>query len=308
MAISNPITGLHHVTAIAGDPQQNLDFYTGVLGLRLVKLTVNFDDPETYHLYYGNESGDPGTILTFFPWPAAPAGRLGTGQVTVISFAITAGSVGRWLDKLKSSRIAHEGPLDRFDSEVIAFQDPDGIPLELVTVAGDGMPEDAVAGFYGVTLSEEGYERTAALFTDRFGFRQVEESGNRFRYSAPAGGVGSVADVLCLPDGRKGVTAVGTVHHVAWRVPDQESQRAWRARLAKAGFNVTPVIDRQYFHSVYFREPGGVLFELATDPPGFAIDEPPEKLGTRLMLPAWLEPSRSRLEQRLPRLRLPEAR
>ena len=171
--------------------------------------------------------------------------------MTVISFAIPAGSVGHWSDKLKSSRIAYEGPFDRFDSEVIAFQDPDGIPLELVTVAGDGCPRTPWRALRRYAL-RGGIERTAALLTDRFGFRQVEESGNRFRYAAPASGVGSVADVLCLPDGRKGVTAVGTVHHVAWRVPDQESQRAWRARLAKAGFNVTPVIDRQYFHSRLF--------------------------------------------------------
>ncbi|MCE5200690.1 MAG: ring-cleaving dioxygenase [Armatimonadota bacterium] len=313
--MSKSIIGLHHVTAIAGDPQRNVDFYAGVLGLRLVKLTVNFDDPGTYHLYFGDETGRPGTILTFFPWPGAQKGLQGTGQVTTVSFAIPEGAMDYWIDRLRNAAVDYDGPFDRFEEEVISFNDPDGLQLELVTHPGikTGNPqhggpvptEKAIQGFYGITISEEGYERTAGLLTATLGFKQTKEIGSRFRYEIGEGGSGTIVDVQCLPSWHRGVVAVGTVHHVAWRTHTDEEQREWREEIVEKGYNVTPIIDRRYFHSIYFREPGGVLFEIATDPPGFAIDEPVEQLGTHLMLPPWLEPNRNKIEMVLPPVRLP---
>ena len=308
-------TGIHHVTAIAGDPQRNLDFYEGILGLRLVKKTVNFDDPGTYHLYYGDEIGHPGTIMTFFPWPDAPKGRRGTGQLAATAFAIPEGAVGYWVERLIAHGVRFEGPLDRFADRVISFEDPDGLGLELMAHAdaerlpyweeGPVPAQSAIRGFYGVTLWEEGYERTAKLLTETLGFEPAQEEGNRFRYIAEGGGPGRVVDVLCVPDGRRGIVAVGTVHHVAFRAADEKQQREWREEVARAGLDVTPVLDRQYFRSIYFREPGGVLFEIATDPPGFAIDEDPERLGEDLKLPPWLESRRRVLEEVLPPLKPP---
>jgi catechol 2,3-dioxygenase-like lactoylglutathione lyase family enzyme len=312
------ILGIHHVTAIAGDPQQNVNFYAGLLGLRLVKLTVNFDDPGTYHLYYGDEEGRPGTILTFFPWPGARRGRIGTGQVTVTSFSIPEGSLGYWTGRLKDHGIRFEGPIKRFDEEALAFSDPDGLKLELVVTPGaearspwkEGpVPaEYSTRGFHSVTVSEEGYERTATLLTETLGFHLAREASNRFRYELKTGGPGTRVDVLCSPDAPRGMVAVGTVHHIAWRTPDGVQQEAWRRQIAGLGHNVTPVLDRQYFRSIYFREPGGVLFEIATDPPGFSIDEPLGQLGTHLKLPPWLESMRSQIESILPPLRLPEVK
>ncbi|MCH7760161.1 ring-cleaving dioxygenase [candidate division TA06 bacterium] len=309
------ILGIHHVTAIAGDPQKNVDFYTDILGLRLVKITVNFDDPETYHLYYGNEFGSPGSILTFFPWPGAPRGRRGTGQLTVTSFSIPERALGYWIERFKTHDISFEGPITRFDEEVLIFFDPDGLKLELIAHPGSDVrkpwkegpvpPEYAIRGFYSVTLSEQGNERTAPLLTETLGFRLDQEVENRFRYKVGAGGAGALVDVLCLPDVPRGLVAVGTVHHVAWRTPNDEEQKTWCQEISKLGYNVTPVLDRHYFHSIYFREPGGVLFEIATDPPGFTVDEPQEELGTRLRLPPWLESRRAQIEQALPPLRLP---
>ncbi len=310
------VHGIHHVTAIAGDPQANVDFYTGVLGLRLVKVTVNYDDPETYHLYYGDEQGHPGTILTFFPWPGAPRGRAGTGQVTVTAFAIPDGSLGFWADRLKAHKVEYTGPSPRFDEEVITLQDPDGLHLELVTGGrargtsprpdGPVPGKDAIERFQGVTVAVEGYERTAGLLTTTLGLREVGAKGNRFRYTVGDAGAPTFVDLICLPSGQRSRVAVGTVHHIAWRTPDDESQRAWRERIARLGYDVTPIIDRTYFHSIYFREPGGVLFEIATDPPGFAMDEPADQLGRRLVLPSWLESSRAELAQALPTVRGPE--
>jgi glyoxalase family protein len=309
------IPGIHHVTAIAGDPQQNLDFYTGVLGLRLVKLTINFDDPGTYHFYYGNEIGMPGTILTFFPWPGAPRGTLGTGQTSLVSFAIPAGSLKFWMERLESHKMAFDGPFPRFDEQVLAFADPDHLQLELIATSGGTEPwaggpvppESAIRGFHSVTLSEEGYESSAGLLTGVMGFRQSGESGNRFRYVTGDGGPGAIIDLLCQPELPRGVVAVGTVHHVAWRARDDAEQRAWRHEIGARGHSVTPVLDRNYFHSIYFREPGGVLFEIATDPPGFSVDEPVNELGRHLKLPTWLEAQRSRIEEILPKVKLRKA-
>jgi glyoxalase family protein len=312
--MAGTISGIHHVTAIAGEPQRNLDFYTGVLGLRLVKLTVNYDDPATYHFYFGDVEGRPGTILTFFPWPGAGRGRRGTGQVTATAFSIPRNAVGYWIERLKARGIDAPAPHRRFEEEVIAFADPDGLQLELVAHAaaeprepwdeGPVPPAQAIRGFFGVTLSEEGYERTAELHAKTFGFTPSREEGNRFRYESGAGAPGAVVDLLCLPYATPGQVAVGTVHHVAFRTAGPEEQVTWRNKLVGLGYNVTPVIDRVYFRSIYFREPGGVLYEIATDPPGFSVDEPQDRLGTRLVLPSWLEPHRSDLEKILPPVRM----
>jgi glyoxalase family protein len=317
--MENSIPGIHHVTAIAGDPQTNIDFYAGILGLRLVKLTVNFDDPTTYHLYYGDGLGHPGTILTFFPWPNAMRGRIGTGQVTITSFAVPEGSFPFWEKYLQQRSVACKRDQSYLGEDFLALTDPDGLQLELVSTPhadsgriwkhGPVPPEFAIRGFHHVTLTEEGYERTAELLTDTMGFRLLGSEGNRFRYrtrSASAPQAGTIVDVLCTPAGRPGLVAVGTVHHVAWRTPTDEQQVEWRKALSR--YNVTPILDRKYFHSIYFREPGGVLFEIATDPPGFAIDEPVEELGSHLVLPAWLEPHRAELEQILPKVRLPQTK
>jgi catechol 2,3-dioxygenase-like lactoylglutathione lyase family enzyme len=313
--VPKQILGIHHVTAIAGEPQQNIDFYAGFLGLRLIKLTVNYDAPETYHLYYGDENGHPGTILTFFPWPGAPKGRKGAGQLTTKSFSIPKASVGYWMERLKKHGTPFEEPIDRFEEQVISFADPDDLKLELVAHPGaekrsgwshGPVPQEhSIRGFFGVTLSEEGYERTASLLTEVMGFRLVKQERNRFRYEVGEGGAGAMVDVLCQPDAPPGIVSVGTVHHVAWRTPNDEQQKEWRVELVKARLNVSPVIDRKYFHSIYFREPGGVLFEIATDPPGFTVDERLEELGTRLVLPSWLEPYRTQLHDVLPPVKLP---
>lgn len=309
------VNGIHHVTAIAGDPQKNLDFYMGLLGLRLVKLTVNFDDPATYHIYYGDQIGHPGTILTFFPWPGAPKGQLGTGQLTVISFSIPEESISFWSKRLESRGVAFQGPTTRFDDQMLSFSDPEGLRLELVATADTRsnnawkdcpVPEvHAVRGLFGVTLSEKTLDPTASLLTETLGFQLLEKQGDRSRFTIGSEGPGTFVDVLSLPDALSGEVSVGTVHHVAWRTPNDEQQKSWRDKLAEIGLNVTPVIDRKYFRSIYFREPGGVLFEIATDPPGFTIDEPAELLGTRLNLPPWLEPLRGEIEQALPKVRLP---
>jgi predicted esterase/catechol 2,3-dioxygenase-like lactoylglutathione lyase family enzyme len=315
------VLGIHHVTAIAGDPQRNLDFYVGMLGLRFVKRTVNFDDPQTYHFYFGDEVGNPGSILTFFPWPGARRGRQGTGQVAVTGFAVLPSALGFWTERLVRHGIAFEGPAKRGTDgargeKVIAFKDPDGLMLEIVAHAAaesrptwggaPGIPaEHALHGFHAVTLWEEAGDETERLLVDTMGFRPVSEDTATRRYAVGDGGPGCLVDVRAIGGFLRGVGGAGTVHHVAWRVPDDSGELALRAELIAAGYEATPVIDRQYFHSVYFHEPGGVLFELATDPPGFAIDEPVAHLGERLMLPPQFEPQRSQLEAILPPIHLP---
>jgi glyoxalase family protein len=307
------ISGIHHVTAIASDPQRNLDFYTAVLGLRLVKLTINFDDPGTYHFYFGNREGAPGSILTFFPWPGVPRGSVGNGQVSATSFAVPTGALDYWEPRLTAARVL-AGPLpDRFGERVLRLADPDGLPLELVETAGADPsrawsggqvdPAHAICGFHSATLSEEGYERTAALLVDTMGWMLIGNEENRYRYVAGvSASAGTMVDIVCAPDARAGRSGGGTVHHIAWRTSDDAQQLLWRSKLVREGYNVTPVMDRMYFHSIYYREAGGVLFEIATDPPGFAIDESPEHLGERLMLPRWLEPHRGQVERALPAL------
>jgi len=310
------IEGLHHVTAIAGEPQGNIDFYAGVLGLRLVKLTVNFDDPTTYHLYYGDGQGHPGTIMTFFPWPGAPKGRTGTGQLTVTSFAVPEKSLPYWRQRLSKHGFEFDDTTTDFGEPMLFLRDPDGLQLELISSSGTApdhlwergpVPnEHAIRGFHHVTISENGYERTASLLVDALGFRQVAKQGNRFRYAVANAVPSTIVDLVCAPEARPGRVAVGTVHHVAWRTANNEEQVRWRSKLTELEYDVTPIIDRQYFHSIYFREPGGVLFEIATDPPGFARDETIEHLGTSLKLPPWLEKDRPELQRLLPRVELPK--
>ena len=306
------ISGIHHITAIASDPQRNLDFYTQVLGLRLVKLTVNFDDPSTYHLYFGNRRGAPGSILTFFPWPAIRRGTAGNGQVSATSFAVRPEALAFWRSHLAVQGAAPEDSNARFGEAILRFSDPDGLPLELVGTP-DAAPAEAstntsipdgyaICGFHSATLAEEGYERTASLL-QTMGLQLIGTEDNRFRY-ASGSERGAIVDVVCSPGTKPGRLGAGTVHHIAWRTRDDAEQRLWRDTLVQNGYNVSPIMDRAYFHSIYFREPGGVLFEIATDPPGFATDETDEHLGERLMLPRFLERQRAIIEQSLPPLNL----
>jgi len=313
----NPsITGLHHVTAIASDSQRILDFYVGLLGLRFVKRTVNFDDPTSYHFYFGDARGTPGTILTFFAWPGARRGIRGTGQIEAPAFAIPPNSVGYWLDRFKEHHVPAEKTLARFGEKVLRFADPDGLVIELIaSISSAGFEpwadstvpvEHSLRGFHGVSIALEGYEQTAKLLTETFGYRLVEQLNNRFRLAAPSeAGAGRIVDLLCTPDGSPGRVAAGSVHHIAFSARDDAEKLVWRKRLVDLGYNVTPVIDRTYFHSIYFREPGGVLFEIATDPPGFTLDESLEELGNHLRLPPWLEPTRSQIEKVLQAIKVP---
>ncbi len=308
--------GIHHVTAIASDPQRNLDFYAGVLGLRLVKRTVNFDDPTTYHFYFGDADGTPGSIMTFFPWPDARRGRQGSGQIAVTSFAILPSSVGFWIERFIRYQVEFSQPISRFEDErVIAFKDRDGFMGELVAHssaesrpkwAGPSVPaEHSIRGIYSVTLWQDSCDLTGKLLTETLGFRAVREQASIFRFAAAPGEIASIVDLRCVPGLWPGVMGAGTVHHVAFRASDDIAQEKIRTELVSLGFNVTPVIDRDYFHSVYFREPGGVLFEIATDPPGFTVDEPAQTLGQSLKLPQLLESRRFEIEALLPNIRLP---
>ncbi len=315
--MKNQILGLHHVTAISGEPQKTLDFYAGILGLRLVKKTVNFDDPGTYHLYFGNEEGSPGSIMTFFPWGLSGLkGRIGTGQVSTTSFSIPDGATAFWIEKLKTHNIEFDGPQSRFDEDVLMLRDPDGSQLELVASDKDDrlswkngpVPEKyAIRGFYHVALSVEESEGTAALVTETLGCSKLDELDNRFRYAVGEGGAGKLMDILRQPNEAPGRMGVGAVHHVAWRTSTEASQLELRQKLVDKGNHVTPVLDRNYFRSIYFREPGQILFEIATDPPGFTLDESKENLGRDLKLPTWLEQRREEIEKRLPVLLVPES-
>ena len=310
--MSEDILGLHHVTAIAGNAKKNFDFYTKVLGLRLVKKTVNFDDPGTYHFYYGNESGEPGSIITFFPWEGITSGRIGTGQATSTSFVIPEDSIPFWLNRFQEYGVTYNNPSSRFDEEVIVFLDPEGLKLELVSNktkdfrepwgSSEISKDKGIKGFYNVTLSLEGYEVTANLLTDLLGYELLDEHINRFRFINKNIETANIIDLVCLPSGKRGVVAGGSVHHIAFRVANEDAQLNVRELLIEKGFNVTPQLDRSYFKSVYFREPGGVLFEIATDTPGFTLDEELNQLGWNLKLPTWLESRRKEIEEVLPEI------
>jgi glyoxalase family protein len=315
VAASNAgISGIHHVTCITADVQKCVDFYVNVLGLRFIKKSINQDMPDTYHIYFGDYVGTPGTAMTFFGWPTWPQQRAGSGQVTTVSFQVPAGSLGFWSNRLKDLAVDHR-MVSRFDSDVLALRDADGIELELVANATDDRwqpwkdgPVDvqhAIRGFHSVTMTLAEVGATFNLLTSVMGFRVAAEDGRRTRFETGAGGPHATVDVIEAPEGPEGEETVGSVHHVAWRTPDDASQKEWRGQLVTAGRNVTPVIDRWYFKSIYFREPGGVLFEIATDGPGFTVDESPENLGTTLSLPPWFQVRRDRLDEILPPIVVP---
>lgn len=303
--------GIHHITAIAGDPQQNHDFYTQILGLRMIKKTVNFDDIGTYHFYFGDETGTPGSVLTFFPWPRIKQGRPSRGQAVAISFSVPTGSLPFWQDWLKKKNTKFVEPFERFGKKVLGLQDPDGLHLELVedpnadaVEAWTGGPipaEHAVRAFHGVTLAEEYLAPTGKVLEKVLGFEFSSKENDRYLYQSDAR-FGSVVEIIEHAD-LKGKSGKGTVHHVAFRARDEEEQYALMKKLDIQGIQTTEIIDRQYFRSIYFHEPGGVLFEIATDSPGFDIDESKEHLGKALKLPSWLESKRERIQQNLPDLK-----
>ena len=303
------INGLHHVTTLAGDTQRNVDYYTGLLGLRLVKKTINFDAPDVYHLYYGDETGSPGTILTFFPYGSLPRGRKGAGQLTYTAFSVPTTSLSFWMDRLHEQHIPYAGPYKRFSETYLRFEDFDGAGVELVFNDEDQRSawdngripvEYAVRGFHTVTLNESNPDRTIKLLTDTMQHTLVGEEEGRFRFKAGIGGPGNYVDVLHAPNDIRALQGAGSVHHVAFSTDSGTTQLTIQALLTEAGFHPTTVLDRQYFHSIYFREPGGILFEVATNPPGFTVDEPLAELGTALKLPPQYESRRAKVEAELP--------
>ncbi|MCC5943030.1 MAG: ring-cleaving dioxygenase [Balneolaceae bacterium] len=309
--MSEKIEGLHHITAVSGPAKENYDFYTGKLGLRFTKKTINFDDPFTHHLYYGNYEATPGSAITFFPWQGVEQGLPNTGEATVVSYAVPTGSLDFWKEHLVAEGIEIINEEGRFGDKSILFKDVEGMKNEIVESEGvedirpqsNGKiaPKDAIRGFYGTTLSLADISRTAELLQE-FGWQKHGKENNITRYtSKPENNLGTAID-LKIETGLQGWFGRGSVHHIAFRVPDDNAQQKWRQKLLKMGFMPTPVQDRQYFRSIYFREPGGVLFEIATDTPGFTKDEPLESLGQELKLPPWHEQHRSEIEKRLPEL------
>jgi len=303
------IQGLHHITAVASDAQANVDFYERALGQRLVKTTVNFDDPGTYHLYYGDEVGTPGTVMTFFPWSHMHRGRRGNGETAEVLYSIPKDSLEFWAGHLPELGIEVGNVEERFGEQVLLFEDPDGMQLGLVATedpatlelwAGGPIPvEHAIRGFHSVTLWVDDAAPTAAVLTEQMGYTHVGTEGDRSRYAGASQDRALYVDLVARPGQPRGAFGAGSIHHIAFRTVDDEEQLEYRDRFMAAGLAVTPVRDRQYFHSIYFREPGGVLFEVATDAPGFLYDEPVETLGDDLKLPPWLEDRRPLIEPRL---------
>ncbi|WP_224998522.1 ring-cleaving dioxygenase [Cesiribacter sp. SM1] len=308
--MENKILGIHHITAIAGSAKRNYDFYTRVLGLRLLKKTVNFDDPYTYHLYYGDEQGSPGTILTFFPYEQVNPGRRGTGMATEIGYAVPADSFDFWIDHFDRNGVIYNKPAEKFGEKYLTFLDPDGLKLELtVSKAPDARKPwttdevgeaYATRGFHHTTITLEDVKPTARVLTEVLGYRLAEQHVNRYRYVCEAGSTAAIIDLVEAKGEQPGFVAGGAIHHIAFRVKNEEVLMEYQERVRGFGLSITPKIDRNYFYSLYFREPGGVLFEIATDNPGFAIDEQQEALGQQLKLPPQHEPLREKLLQRLP--------
>ena len=315
--MARTVHGIHHVTAISGDAQENLNFYAGVLGLRLVKRSVNQDAPDTYHFFYADADGTPGTDLTFFPWPKMAPARTGVGMSSEVAFAVAPNSLGYWQERLDRHGVRVDALEQRFGETVLPFTDPHGLRLALVAterpLATTPWPlspvpaEHQVRGMHSVRLLERELAPTAAFLTGTLGFRAISEEGGWHRFAVEEGRSGQLVDVMELPGERRGAWGTGGVHHVAWRVLDTPEEMAMRAAVAAAGLQPTQQIDRFWFKSVYFREPGGVLFELATDGPGFAADEDPAHLGEQLILPPWLEPHRASIEAVLPPVQMPQA-
>jgi glyoxalase family protein len=309
--MNDNVLGFHHITAIAGDPKRNLDFYTSLLGQRLVKKTVNFDDPGTYHLYFGNEIGTPGTILTFFPWPGARKGFNGTGMATEIGYSVPQGSFDFWKDRFKRYNVSFNEVNEKFGERYLPFRDPDGLHLNLIEVANDNRKawetaevkaDVAAKGFQSVVLTLKKGEPTIEVLTGILGYHLDKQEGNYYRFKTDAIDNANIVDLVIAPDQPAGLNAAGTNHHVAFRVKDDNVLMDYREKVLSKGLNITPKIDRDYFFSLYFREPGGVLFELATDNPGFTKDEPLNELGTHLKLPKQYENARKEIESVLPDL------
>jgi glyoxalase family protein len=310
--MNNNIQGIHHITAIAGNAQRNYDFYTKVLGLRLVKKTVNFDDPGTYHFYFGNENGTPGTILTFFPWEGIQQGRTGTGMATEIGYSVPQGSLDFWKDRFSQFNVQHGTTEERLGELYLPFQDPDGLKISLIVPkkndnrqpweTADVKAQNATKGFHSITLTLKNIKGTADILTEVFGYTLLEQEGNRYRYVTTNIENAAIVDLVEAPQEERGVVAGGTNHHVAFRVANDDVLMTFREKILQRGINITPKINRDYFFSLYFREPGGVLFELATDNPGFTVDEPLDKLGTSLKLPVQYQPMRAEIEKALPEL------
>ena len=310
--MENRILGLHHITAIAGDAQRNYDFYTKTLGLRMVKKTVNFDDPQTYHFYFGDEVGTPGTILTFFPWNNVRQGKNGAGMATEIGYAVPKGSLDFWKQRFEAHNVRHKDINERFGERQLSFQDPDGLWLSLVETKKpdsrkgwetDEISSDvALKGSHTVTLTLNNIKATAAILTDVFGYQLQEQEGNIYRYQTDAVENAALVDLLESPGTPRGLNAGGTNHHVAFRVENEEVLMAFREKILARGLHITEKINRDYFFSLYFREPGGVLFEIATDNPGFATDETVEELGTSLQLPDRYKAMREQIKKALPEL------
>jgi glyoxalase family protein len=306
------ILGIHHVTAIAGSANRNHEFYTHVLGLRLVKKTVNFDDPTTYHLYYGDTFGSPGTILTFFPWEGIKQGKSGNGMGTEINYVVPKDSLAFWRLRLTSFNVLIVEQGERFSEEYLSFLDPDGLLLTLIASLGNDQrvaweteeikSSVATKGFHSVTLHVSRETTTASILTEIFQYRFIGKEGTRSRYRTDSVEYASVIDIIENPNGKLGVNAGGTIHHVAFRVKDEATQQMFRERIVSHGLNITDKIDRNYFFSLYFREPGGVLFEIATDNPGFSVDEPVNELGEHLKLPLQYEDDREKIEASLPKI------
>lgn len=306
--------GIHHITAIVGDPQENMDFYAGILGLRFVKKTINFDDPGTYHFYFGNGDADPGTIMTFFPWANAYKGKVGSGQVGITTFLIPTNSLDFWENRLKSFQIETK-KVTRFGETFLQFEDVHGLHLELVeretgavnTWEFNGVTKDvAIKGFGGAVLYSGAPHKTAELLEDVMELESLGQEGNYLRFKA-SGEIGNIIDIELAPVGR-GVMGVGTVHHIAWRASNDEEHVNWQHKIHDHHYGVTEIKDRNYFHAIYFREHGGLLFEIATDPPGFMIDEPKESLGEKLMLPKWQEVNREGIENHLQPVKIREVK
>src|SRR5687768_17288892 len=307
--MENRILGIHHITAIAGEAQRNYDFYTHILGVRMVKKTVNFDDPGTYHFYYGDEVGTPGSILTFFPWGGVQKGRPGVGMATEIGYSVPKGSLEFWTKRFDEFKIKHQPVSERFGEQYLQFEDPDGLILNLVENADDKRKpwsanevntDAATKGFHSIVLMLRNNAATAKVLTDIFGYTFFKQEGNRHRFITDAIETANIIDLVEEPNGQRGINAGGTNHHVAFRVKDDELLMEFREKVLAAGLHITEKIDRNYFYSLYFREPGGVLFELASDNPGFATDETVSELGTHLMLPPQYEARRSQIEDILP--------
>ncbi|HMC83972.1 MAG TPA: ring-cleaving dioxygenase [Chitinophagaceae bacterium] len=310
--MDNELLGLHHITAIASHAKRNLDFYTGVLGQRLVKKTVNFDDPQTYHFYFGNETGEPGTILTFFPWEKMGKGKTGTGLATQIGYTVPASSFAFWIDRFKQFNVIQESVTESFGEQCLSFQDPDGLSIKLIVPkkiddrkpweTNDVKADTATRGIHSVELTLKNIQPTVEILTDILGYQLLEQQDDRYRFVTTTIETAAIIDIIEAPGASRGILSAGIIHHIAFRVKDEVTQMNLREKIETKGLNITGKINRDYFYSVYFREPGGVLFEIATNNPGFTTDESVETLGSSLRLPKRYEHDRQTIEKILPAL------